>query len=86
MQARKDDNAFNRVEAMRQLTDRVRLTLMREPAQVIDPEWLELYGELLSDRTLPAGLKAYLIRIDEQPLDRQYIALVPRNRSSLGRR
>lgn len=74
MQARSDGNAFNRVEAMRQLTDRVRIALMMDPNQEIDRAWLDLYGELLSDRNIPAGLKAYLIRIEEQPLDRQYVA------------
>jgi aminopeptidase N len=74
LQARTDTNAFNRVEAMRQLTDRVRIALLMDPDQEVDREWLALYGQLLSDRSLPAGLKAYLIRIEEQPLDRQYAA------------
>ncbi len=74
LQARTDTNAFNRVEAMRQLTDRVRIALLLNPDQEVDRDWLTLYGELLSDRSLPAGLKAYLIRIEEQPLDRQYAA------------
>ncbi len=74
LQARKDTNAFNRVEAMRQLTDRVRIALLLDPEQSVDRDWLALYGELLSDRSLPSGLKAYLIRIEEQPLDRQYAA------------
>jgi aminopeptidase N len=74
MQARRDNNAFNRVEAMRQLTDRVRIALMMDPHGHIDSSWLEVYGDLLADRTLPAGLKAYLIRLEEQPLDRKYVA------------
>lgn len=74
LQARLDTNAFNRVEAMRQLTDVQRIRLLRDPESEIDPGWLSLYREILEDRNLPSGLKAYCLRIDEQPLDRDYIA------------
>jgi aminopeptidase N len=74
MQARLDSNHFNRVEAMRQLTDRVRIKLLLNPESEIDTRWLSLYGDILSDQTLPRSLKAYLIRIEEQPLDRRYCA------------
>lgn len=73
MQARLDTNAFNRVEAIRQITDRQRVRLLHDPAAGIDTEWLSLYGEILSDKSLPPGLKAYCLRIDEQPWDREYI-------------
>jgi aminopeptidase N len=72
LQARLDTNAFNRVEAMRRLTDRERINLLMDPGHVIDPQWIRLYGEILGDRSLPAALKAYFIRIEEQPLDREY--------------
>jgi len=72
LQARLDPNAFNRVEAMRQLTDRQRIGLLLDPDYHIEEQWLSLYGELLSDRSLPPSLKAYLIRIEEQPLERAY--------------
>jgi aminopeptidase N len=71
-QVRLDANAFNRVEAMRRLTDRERINLLADPGYVIDPQWIRLYGEILADRSLPAALKAYFIRIEEQPLDREY--------------
>ena len=71
-QARLDPNAYNRVDAMRKLTDRERVKLLNDPAASISLEWLELYGVFLSDNSLPASLKAYFIRIDEQPVDRSY--------------
>ncbi|MGO9568597.1 MAG: DUF3458 domain-containing protein [Desulfomonilaceae bacterium] len=72
LQVRLDTNAFNRVEAMRRLTDRQRVNLLLDPGYVIDPQWISLYGDILGDRSLPAALKAYFIRIEEQPLDREY--------------
>lgn len=71
-QVRLDPNAFNRVEAMRKLTDFVRIGLITDPDAEVSEEWLTLYGEILSDQKLPASLKAYMLRIDEQPLDRNY--------------
>ncbi len=67
-----DPNAYNRVEAMRQLTDRQRIRLLEDPDAAIDPEWLSVFGEILGDEHLPRALKAYFLRIDEQPLERQY--------------
>lgn len=72
LQARRDPNAFNRVEAMRQVTDHIRVRLLTDPDSEIDEDWLSLYGELLSDNNLSSALKAYLIRVDEQPLDRRF--------------
>jgi len=74
MQARLDTNAFNRVEAMRQLTDQQRIALLLEPEHKIDESWISLYGTILADGSLAPGLKSYLLRIDEQPLDRKYCA------------
>jgi aminopeptidase N len=71
-QARLDPNAFNRIEAMRLLTDRERLKLILDPEAEIDQGWVQLYGELLNDPGLPPALKAYFLRIDEQPLERRY--------------
>jgi len=72
LQALLDPNAFNRVEAMRQLTDRERIRLLLNPEEEVNPEWLSLYGKILSDRALPFSLKAYFLRIEEQPVDRVY--------------
>jgi len=47
---------------------------LNDPDSEIDPEWLRLYGEVLRDESLPTGLKAYFLRIEEQPLNRQYLA------------
>lgn len=73
LQARLDNDTFNRVEAMRQLTDRQRVALLVNPDHVISRQWIELYGQMLRDRGLPAGLKPYFLRIEEQPLDREYL-------------
>lgn len=72
LQARLDPNLFNRVEAMRKLTDRQRIAMLTGRQSETDSEWLSLYGDILCDRDLAPGLKAYFLRIDEQPLDRNY--------------
>lgn len=77
MQARLDPNAHNRVDAMRKLTDRERVKLLNDPAASISPGWLDLYGVFVSDESLPASLKAYFLRIDEQPVDRSYASWYP---------
>jgi aminopeptidase N len=71
-QIRLDPNACSRVEAMRQLTDLQRIKLLENRDPAIDPEWLSVYGEILRDERLPVALKAFFLRIDEQPLDRRY--------------
>jgi aminopeptidase N len=43
----------------------------------ISDEWLELYGEFLKDPTMPPGLKAYFVRIEEQPINRDYFTWFP---------
>jgi aminopeptidase N len=74
LQARLDSNACNRVDALRQLTDRERIKLLLNPDDIVAAEWLSLYGEILSDAAIPAALKAYFLRVDEQPMDRKYAA------------
>jgi aminopeptidase N len=74
-QVRLDPNGFNRVEAMRGLTDRERRALMADPAAAVSPAWLAVYGDVLADRTLPPGLKAYLLRVEEQSPDRATLPL-----------
>jgi aminopeptidase N len=71
-QIRLDPNACSRIEAMRQFTDRQRIRLLESPEAPIDPDWLSVYGEILGDDRLPAALKAFFLRIDEQPLERSY--------------
>jgi len=77
LQTRLDPNPYNRVDAMRQLTDRERIKLLLDEHAEVGADWLMLYGEFLNDSTLPAALKAYFLRIDEQPLDRSYCTWYP---------
>ena len=77
MQARIDPNLYCRVDAMRMLTDIERKKLLLGETKEIDPLWLGLYGEILSDSSLPSALKAFFLRIDEQPMDRTYSAWFP---------
>lgn len=77
LQTRLDPNGYNRVDAMRQLTDRQRIRLLHEQDCAVDAFWLDLHGEILADETLPPALKAYLLRIDEQPVDRKYSTWYP---------
>jgi len=77
LQTRLDPNPYNRVDAMRQLTDRERIKLLLDEHADVGADWLMLYGEFLDDNTLPAALKAYFLRIDEQPLDRSYCTRYP---------
>jgi aminopeptidase N len=72
LQARTDPNYYNRIDAMRRLTDRERVKLLLDPRAQVSSQWLALFGEILSDNELPSSLKAYFLRIDEQPLDRDY--------------
>ena len=72
LQARLDPNRYNRVDAVRQLTDMQRIRLLKDPNAEIHNSWLDLYGDILDDAALPSSLKAYFLRIDEQPMDRDY--------------
>jgi aminopeptidase N len=77
LQARTDPNHYCRVDAMRVLTDIERKKLLLGQANDIDPLWLGLYGEALSDSSLSPALAAFFLRIDEQPVDRAYSAWFP---------
>ena len=77
LQARTDPNHYCRVDAMRVLTDIERKKLLLGEPKAIDPLWLGLYGEALSDSSLSPALKAFFLRIDEQPMDRTYSAWFP---------
>jgi len=77
MQVRLDPNITARVDAMRQLTDRERIDLLLNPDASVSPKWLALFGEVLADRSLPPAVKAFFLRIDEQPADRDYSTWYP---------
>jgi aminopeptidase N len=74
LQARLDPDACNRVDAMRQLTDFERIKLLHNPDDGINEGWLALFGKILSAPGTSPSLKAYFIRIDEQPMNRDYSA------------
>ncbi len=77
LQTRLDPNLYNRVDAMRRLTDRQRVRILIDPASHLSAEWLSLYGELAADDNSPSAIKAFLLRIDEQPMDRTYSVWYP---------
>lgn len=77
LQARLDPNAYNRVDAFRQLADIERIKLLLNPDDEVSQEWLALCGEILADGDMPNSLKAYFLRIDEQPLNRAYATWYP---------
>ncbi|MEJ2683703.1 MAG: DUF3458 domain-containing protein [Candidatus Sulfobium sp.] len=72
LQARLDPNPCNRVDAVRQITDYQRVRLLNDPDGKVEEDWLDLYGEILADGDVSASIKAYLLRIEEQPMDREY--------------
>jgi aminopeptidase N len=74
LQARLDGNAFNRVEALRRLTDLERRRLLAESSAAVSDAWLACYRAQLADGSISDGIKGYLLKIDEQPFDR---ALLP---------
>ena len=72
-QIRLDPNTFNRVEAMRALTDIERVRLIEDIGQDVSDEWIDVYRSILSDASLTPGIKARLLTIDEQPINRDYL-------------
>jgi len=78
-QVRQDGNAFNRVEAMRRLVDLERRRLLASPIAAPSPAWTDVFRRVFNDAALSDGIKGYLLKIDEQPLDR---ALLPHVRES----
>ncbi len=77
LQTRLDPNPYNRVNAMRQLTDAERVRLLTHHDATVEPQWLALYGEVLEEEDMSHSLKAFFLRIDEQPLDRAYCIWYP---------
>lgn len=68
-----DPNNFNRVEAMKQLTDKERIAIMKDEDHKPSEGWIQLWGEILG-MDLPDALKSRLLAIGEMPLDRKYMA------------
>lgn len=74
-QVKLDPDPVNRVEAMRRLTDVERHRLVADPSAHVGEAWTETFGDVLLDEHLAPGLKAYLLRIDEQSLNRKLLPL-----------
>lgn len=72
LQARLDPDFYNRVDAVKQLTDIERIKLLHDPEAQINSNWLDHYGWILTDSDPSYSLKSYFLRIDEQPMDRAY--------------
>jgi aminopeptidase N len=72
-QVKLDCNRYSKVDAFQRLTDIERITLIKDPRARISNRWLALYGELIDNATLPSSVKAFMLRIDEQPHDRAYL-------------
>lgn len=64
---------IGRVEAMRALMDDAMKAVMNDakPSQ----EWLALFPEILADESLPDGIKAHLLTVSEEMLDRSFLPL-----------
>lgn len=77
LQTRLDPDPYCRIDAMRRLTDIERVKLLHDPDAAIDPCWQGVYGEILRDAKLPPALKSFFLRIDEQPINRTYVAWFP---------
>lgn len=75
LQARLDPNLFCRVDAMMRVTDEERVRLINDPKATPSAEWIAVYEAVLNDTTLPLSIQPYILRIDEQSLDRSYIAM-----------
>jgi len=82
-QIRLDPSPFGRVEAMRRLTDLERAKLIDRPDAPVGEAWQETFAGIVRDDSLLPGLKAYLLRIEEQSLRRE---LLPRYRERYGAR
>jgi len=72
-QTRLDPCLFNRVEAMRRLTDLERVKLVRDAGAPISDAWLDIVGEIIADQSLAPGLKTHLLSIGEETMDRAYL-------------
>ena len=79
LQARRDPDRVNRVEAMRRLTDLERRRLLADPDALPSTLWLETWKAIAADNTLPDGLRGYLLQIGELPNDRELLAFVREN-------
>jgi len=83
-QALRDRNGFNRVEAMRRLTDLERERLLADPAAEVSSRWRDVYRTHFFSKDLHDAVRGYLLKVDEQPLDRRLLRHV-RERAAIRR-
>lgn len=73
MVVRQSPFVIGRVEAMQRLTDMEMSTLIRNKNAKPASEWLALFPEWLNDTTFPDGIRARLLTVSEEMLDRNYL-------------
>ena len=73
-----------RVDAMRRLADREMAATIADPAHEPAAEWLALFPAVLADASLPPGIRARLLTVSEEMLDRDYLPR-PRERNAAAR-
>ncbi|MFW5871308.1 MAG: DUF3458 domain-containing protein [Verrucomicrobiota bacterium] len=73
LQARMDPDGFNRAEAMQRLTDIEKIRLIQKPDAAISKLWVATYLASLEDESMPPGLSAHILGINEQTLSRKYV-------------
>lgn len=62
-----------RVEAMRSLSDREMKAMIADSGYSPSASWLALFSDVLADDTLPDGIKARLLNVSEEMLDRDFL-------------
>ncbi len=70
---RKSPFSIGRVEAMRRLTDLEMARVIAKDDTKPSEDWLKLFSELLTDDSLSDGIKARVLTVSEEMLDRDYL-------------
>ena len=84
-EARTSPFLVGRVEAMRRLADREMAAAIADPAHEPSAGWLALFAAVLADGALPPGIRARMLTLSEEMLDRDYLPR-PRERNAAARR
>ena len=83
LSARMSPNLIGRVEAKRRLDDMAMRSEISKDTRIPGPsssahfiaDWLALHADILADETLPSGIKARMLTISEEMLDRAILPL-----------